>query len=57
MDTLELKVPKEDLESHLRSIRQISSMDKEERPIRKARSISPPKRRKRSQQARESYRR
>jgi IS5 family transposase len=36
MDTLELKVPKEDLESHLRSIRHISSMDKEERPIRKA---------------------
>ena len=34
MDTLELKVPKEDLESHLRSIRHISSMDKEETPIR-----------------------
>ena len=38
MDTLELKVPKEDLDSHLRSIRHISSMDKEERPIRKAKS-------------------
>jgi len=33
MDTLELKVPKEDLESHLRSIRHISSMDREETPI------------------------
>ncbi len=28
MDTLELKVPKEDLEAHLHSIRHISSMDK-----------------------------
>jgi len=28
MDTLELKVPKEDLEAHLQSIRAISSMDK-----------------------------
>jgi len=28
MDTLELKVPKEELESHLNSIRQISAMDK-----------------------------
>ncbi|HKJ79907.1 MAG TPA: IS1182 family transposase [Prolixibacteraceae bacterium] len=38
MDTLELKVPKEDLDSHLRSIRHISSMDKQERPMRKAKS-------------------
>ena len=29
MDTLELKVPKEDLESHLRSIHSMSSMDKD----------------------------
>ena len=29
MDTLELKVPKEDLESHLRNIRSMSSMDKD----------------------------
>jgi hypothetical protein len=35
MDSLELKVPQEDLEAHLRSIRAISSMDKEDKPIRK----------------------
>jgi transposase len=34
MDSLELKVPKEDLETHLRSIRHISSMDKEAKPVR-----------------------
>ena len=34
MDSLELKVPKEDLETHLRSIRHISSMDKEAKPLR-----------------------
>ena len=34
MDSLELKVPKEDLETHLRSIRHISSMDKEDKPLR-----------------------
>ncbi len=28
MDTLELKVPKEELEAHLQKIRHISSMDK-----------------------------
>jgi transposase len=32
MDTLELKVPKEDLEAHLHSIRHISSMDKKKLP-------------------------
>jgi len=32
MDTLELKVPKEDLEAHLQSIRAISSMDKKKLP-------------------------
>jgi len=31
MDSLELKVPKEDLEAHLHSIRQISAMDKKKR--------------------------
>ena len=36
MDTLELKVPKEDLDSHLRKIRHFSSMDKEKVPIRKS---------------------
>ncbi|VAW14726.1 Transposase, partial [hydrothermal vent metagenome] len=36
MDSLELKVPKEDLETHLRSIRHMSSMDKEDKPIRKS---------------------
>jgi transposase len=32
MDTLELKVPKEDLEAHLHNIRHISSMDKKKLP-------------------------
>ena len=32
MDSLELKVPKEDLEAHLHSIRHISAMDKKKRP-------------------------
>ncbi len=31
MDTLELKVPKEDLEAHLHNIRHISTMDKKKR--------------------------
>lgn len=35
MDTLELKVPQEDLESHLRRVRHISAMDKEQ-PFRKS---------------------
>ncbi len=38
MDSLELKVPREDLETHLKSIRHISSVDKEDRPIRKAKT-------------------
>ena len=38
MDTLELKVPKEDLEAHLKSIRYMSAMDKEEVPIRKSKN-------------------
>jgi transposase len=36
MDSLELKVPKGDLESHLKSIRHFSAMDKEDKPIRKS---------------------
>jgi transposase len=32
MDSLELKVPKEDLEAHLNSIRAISTMDKKKLP-------------------------
>lgn len=36
MDTLELKVPKEALETHLQHIRHISAMDKLERPIRQS---------------------
>ncbi len=36
MDTLELKVPKEDLEMHLHRIRHISTMDKERAPIRQS---------------------
>ncbi|MDF1881421.1 IS1182 family transposase [Sulfurimonas sp. MAG313] len=36
MDSLELKVPKEDLEAHLKSIRHMSSMDKEAKPIRQS---------------------
>ncbi len=42
MDTLELKVPKEDLESHLKSIRHMSSMDKDEKPIRKSKKNKAP---------------
>ena len=38
MDSLELKVPKEDLESHLKSIHHMSSMDKEEKPLRKSKT-------------------
>lgn len=38
MDTLELKVPKEDLESHLRNIRSMSSMDKDQKPLRKSKT-------------------
>ena len=38
MDSLELKVPREDLESHLKSIRHMSSMDKEDKPIRKSKT-------------------
>ncbi len=36
MDTLELKVPKEDLEMHLHRLRHISTMDKESAPIRQS---------------------
>ncbi|WVK13907.1 transposase [Flavivirga abyssicola] len=36
MDTLELKVPKEDLEKHLHRLRHISTMDKERVPIRQS---------------------
>jgi len=43
MDSLELKVPKEDLESHLRSIRHFSAMDKEDKPIRKSKKNKAPK--------------
>jgi transposase len=43
MDSLELKVPKEDLESHLKSIRHMSSMDKEEKPLRKSKTNKAPK--------------
>ena len=43
MDSLELKVPKEDLEAHLKSIRDMSSMDKEEIPIRKSKKNKAPK--------------
>ncbi len=35
MDSLDLKVPKEDLESHLHNIRHISAMDKKT-PIRRS---------------------
>ena len=43
MDTLELKVPKEDLEAHLKSIRHMSAMDKEDKPIRKSKINKAPK--------------
>ena len=43
MDTLELKVPKEDLESHLKSIRYMSSMDKDDKPLRKSKNNKAPK--------------
>jgi len=38
MDSLELKVPKEELESHLKRIRHLSSMDKDKLPIRKSKT-------------------
>lgn len=38
MDSLELKVPKAQLEQYLQSIRHISAMDKEQQPIRKAKT-------------------
>jgi transposase len=41
MDILELKVPKEDLEAHLQSIRAISSMDKKKLPYANRRPIKP----------------
>lgn len=43
MDSLELKVPKEDLEAHLKSIRTMSAMDKEDKPIRKSKINKAPK--------------
>jgi transposase len=43
MDTLELKVPKEDLEQHLHRIRHISAMDKETSPIRQSKANKAPK--------------
>jgi hypothetical protein len=43
MDTLELKVPKEDLESHLKSIRYMSSMDRDDKPLRKSKNNKAPK--------------
>ncbi|MEP1489377.1 MAG: transposase [Algibacter sp.] len=43
MDTLELKVPKEDLEKHLHRIRHISAMDKESAGIRKSKHNKAPK--------------
>lgn len=38
MDSLELKVPKEDLEAHLTSIRHISAIDKQANPIRQSKT-------------------
>ena len=38
MDTLELKVPKEDLESHLKNLRHFSAMDKQDDPIRRSKT-------------------
>ncbi len=43
MDSLELKVPKQDLESHLKSVRHFSAMDKEDTPIRKSKINKAPK--------------
>jgi transposase len=43
MDTLELKVPKEDLEQHLHRIRHISAMDKSTAPIRQSKANKAPK--------------
>jgi len=53
MDSLELKVPKEELESHLKSIRHFSAMDKEENPIRKSKINKAPKQQ--SRQVLKSY--
>nr|WP_236636839.1 transposase [Sinomicrobium sp. N-1-3-6] len=41
MDSLELKVPEEDLEAHLRKLRHISEGDKEQ-PLRKAKNNKAP---------------
>ena len=43
MDSLELKVPKEDLDSYLKSIRSMSSMDKDDMPLRKSKVNKAPK--------------
>jgi len=43
MDSLELKVPKEDLDAHLRRVRTMSAMDKEEKPLRKSKTNKAPK--------------
>ncbi len=43
MDSLELKVPKEDLEAHLQGMRHISAMDKKKRRQEGPRRIRPPK--------------
>jgi len=43
MDSLELKVPAEELASHLKKIRHFSAMDKEETPIRKSKTNKAPK--------------
>jgi len=38
MDSLDLKVPKEALESHLKRLRHMSSIDKKEKPLRKSKT-------------------
>ena len=42
MDTLELNIPKEDLEAHLHRIRHISAMDKDVTPIRQSKANKRP---------------
>ncbi len=55
MDSLELKVPKEDLEAHLYNIRHISEMDKKKLPQEDPRTTRPPGKNKASRQTRKNY--
>jgi len=55
MDSLELKVPREDLEAHLMSVRQISEMDKKKLQLENPNRIKLLKSSKKLQQAKRNY--